>query len=279
MSNETPDNRGVDSSAEGKSSSFPFLPKGREASSVSEKKDEPGARDPFNSGAAPPPPPPPYQSPTEDSVVPPPPSVSPGADVPPPPGGYNSDTGSQVIDYGETADLDTEASKKALKYGLIGIGALLALIIVGGLIFEWVRLSNMEKKTGLMTYALYGQTRNKMPITGLAVYEYIESHGSIPEGDEIAKIGYDPAYMRDGWKTPFRINENLIISAGQDKEFDTEDDFWMDYYSMEFDGFFPDIDDLLENDALPDEVRKMLLEMKKEQESQDAMTDYEASGY
>jgi TM2 domain-containing membrane protein YozV len=80
-------------------------------------------------------------------------------------------------------------------------------------------------------YAKPKQTKTEMAKISIAIEKYKTENNELPNtiGDVIGPSPLKETWLVDSWKTPynFKIEENngyVLISAGKDEQFDTEDD-------------------------------------------------------
>lgn len=146
-----------------------------------------------------------------------------------------------------------------VKLFVIG-GAAVLLLLVGIIGFSFMRefgsASKDDGKLGLTSLAMYGQTRSRLELLAEVGRRHFDRHGAAPESAaDFIKEGADPSLMRDKWRTPFRIGRGVLTSAGMDRKFDTEDDMWIDIFTLAVGGFHPDAGEMAERKDLAPAAR------------------------
>jgi len=143
------------------------------------------------------------------------------------------------------------------------LAGLILIVTVGGgavvvsLLMNFLRTAGDEDKKGMVHVVRYGQTHQRMMLLANAANMYVGDRGDYPSRvEELQAYGVDAGILWDKFGGKFRLEGDRILSAGEDSEHGTADDFWMEIPTLEMGGSYIDARGTLENlSILPPEAR------------------------
>jgi len=160
-----------------------------------------------------------------------------------------------AIGAGEEGGGTTAEDKK--RYAVMAIAA---LVVIGGVGYGAVSFimglkgKDKEKPLGLLQLQeeidrqeakvrLYYTTKATLSRTAQYNKKYMDANGRWARAlSDLSSVGALTVEMIDAWSTPLDVRSEYVVSAGEDKTWDSDDDIYIDSSNYTFGGYQPKIE-------------------------------------